>query len=264
MAFCTYCGRSLREGEACSCRVVNQPSVTPIESAETADQSAEATIQESFTAAQVSVETAQVSVVSQPDQPNVFVEFFKLLWAIAVGVLKTPVTSINTFIEKADAKVACALIGLYAIVAALVRWFGLLQTNNEIYLKYTAGYIFKQVCCSALYIIAAAAVVALVIMITINIISETKATYVQGLAIASLTAILLIPTTILAYIFGLFGVVFFSLLANWVTAFVSAAGAIYVFFGVRALCKDENKIPLVAGLCAVGSAIAIYLINIMF
>lgn len=310
MAYCTKCGRALQDGEVCSCQTATQSPVTPIQSTETAAQ-------ESVIAAQESVETAQLSsaasqesvspaqaspapaqasttpyqasaapvqasVVVQPVQPNALVEFFKLLWTIVLGVLKTPVTSISTFVEKADLKVACALIGLHALVAALITWFELLQRNSKLYAidyndfnsimdqinrtssHFSAGYIFKQVCCSALYIIAAAAVVALVIMLTVNTISKTKTTYVQGLAIASLTAILLIPAAIFAYIFGLIDVVFFQRLASWVTAFASAASAIYVFFGVRVLCKDENKLPMLAGLCAVGSAIAIYLISMMF
>lgn len=270
MAFCTKCGRPLQDDEVCSCQTQAQAPVTPIQSTETAsqesvspEQASSASTQASATPYQASISPVQVSVIPQPAQPNAFAEFLKLLWTIVLGVLRAPVTSINTYVEKADVKVACALIGLYAIVEALITWFGYLQVNSRYYVI-AAGFIFKQGCYASLSIIAAAAVVALIIMITVNAICKTKVTYVQGIAIASLTAILLIPAAILSYVFGLIDVVFFAKLANWVKEFASAVGAIYIFFGVRVLCKDENKLPLISGLCAVGSTIAIYLINMMF
>lgn len=303
MPFCTYCGKPLQEGEVCSCRTAAQPAapatpatsvtqpVPPVQSIVTDEKDSVVAARESAATAQetaapvqesVPVSPAQATIIPQPAQPNAFVIFFKLLWETVIGIIKTPVTSIAAFVEKADVKLVGALIVIQALVDALIRWFGLLQTKsystgnlndwmNQIYgsggsayTKNSAGYIFKQMCCSALFVIAGAAVVALVIMISVNAMSKVKITYIQGLAIASLTSILLIPSVIIAYLFGLFGVVFFTKLGEWVTTFASAAGAIYIFLGIRVLCKDENKIPLIAGLCAVGSAIAIYLINMMF
>ena len=267
MAFCTKCGKPLQDGEVCLCQPAAQPQVTPVVPVQVA----------SVQAATIPV---QAAVISQPAQPNAFAVFFKGLWAIVIGILKTPVTTINTYVQKADAKIACTLIGISALVAALIRWFELLQLNTKTDTSYdyyyqlfgetppstklSGGYIFKQMCLSGLFIIAAAAVIALVVVIAVNVLGKAKATYVQGIAIASLTAILTIPAVIIAYIFGLFGVSFFSELGGWVTIFASAVGAIYIFFGIRVVCKDENKLPYIAGLCAVGASIAIYLIGLMF
>lgn len=270
MAFCTKCGRSLQDGEVCACQSAAQPQVTP-------------------------VAAVQVAVMPKPAQPNAFGMFFKGLWENVMGVLKTPVTTINTYVEKADMKISCTLIGINALVVALITWFGMLQANakaskglgldysdfdslNDLTNWYSqmvgaasskasttsAAYMFKQMCCSALFIIAAAAVVALVIMVSVNTFGKAKATYVQGIAIVSLSTILAIPAAIIAYLFGLFGLEFFSQLGSWVSAFAAAVGTIFIFFGVRVVCKDENKLPLVAGLCAVGSSISVYLIGLMF
>ena len=274
MAFCTNCGRPLQDGEVCLCRSEAQPQVTPVvpvqvASAQTATTPVQAAL---FSAATAPV---QAAVIDQPAQPNAFAIFFKGIWAFVIGVLKAPVTTINAYVEKADAKIACTLIGISALVAALVRCFELLQANSKaaVYPDYSyllggttnsGGYIFKQMCLSALFIIAAAAVVALVVMVAVNVIGKAKATYVQGIAIASLSAILTIPAALLAYFFGLFGVSFFSELGGWISLFASAVGAIYIFYGVRVVCKDENKLPYIAGLCAIGASIAIYLIGLMF
>jgi len=272
MAFCTKCGRPLQDGEVCMCQPAAQPNVTPVTPVQVPP----------VQAASVPV---QAAVINPPMQPNAFLVFFKELWAIVIGILKTPVTTINTYVQKADMKVACTLIGISALVAALVRWFGLLQFNSKssssidynalglgdissLYSdtssKYSAGDIFKQMCFSALLIIAVAAAVALVIMVAVNTFGKAKATYLQGFAIVSLTAILAIPAAIIAYIFGLFGVVFFSELGSWISVFASAVGAIYVFLGVRVICRDENKLPYIAGFCAAGASIAAYLIGLMF
>ena len=270
MAFCTQCGKPLQDGEVCLCQSAAQPQVTPV------------------APVQAAAVPAQAAVIYQPAQPNAFTIFIKGLWEIVVGILKTPVTTINTYVQKADAKIACTLIGISALVVALVTWFGLLQANSKssssmglddldysdlssLYsqysassTKYSAGDMFKQMCYSALLIIAVAAAVALVIMLAVNTFGKAKATYLQGMSIASLTAILTIPAAIIAYIFGLFGVVFFSQLGSWITVFASAVGAIYVFLGVRVVCKDENKLPYIAGFCAAGASIASYLIGLMF
>ena len=265
MAFCTQCGKPLQDGEVCSCQSAAKPQVTPVAPVQAASVPAGA--------------PAQAVVINQPTQPNAFVVFFKELWAIVIGILKTPVTTIDTYVQKADAKISCTIIGISALVAALIRWFQLLQTNSKLsssiesiygdlyddaISKYSAGDIFKQMCLSALLIIAVAAAVALVIMVAVNTFGKAKATYFQGFAIVSLTAILAIPAAIIAYIFGLFGVVFFSELGSWISVFASAVGAIYVFLGVRVICRDENKLPYIAGFCAAGASIAAYLIGLMF
>jgi len=251
MAFCTKCGKPLQDGEVCLCQSAVQPQVTPVTPAQVAP--------------------VQETVIYQPAQPNAFQVFLKGLWAIVIGVLKSPVTTINTYVQKADAKVACTLIGINALVVALIKWFIILKDINRIYgktsvvaTKYSAGNIFKQLCQSALLTIAIAAVIALVIMVAVNTFGKAKATYAQGIAIVSLTAILVIPAVIISYIFGLFEVVFFSQLGNWITVFAEAVGAIYLFLGVRVVCKDENKIPFIAGLCAASASIAVYLIGLMF
>jgi len=269
MAFCTKCGKPLEDGEVCLCQSAVQPSVTPV-----------------APVAPVQVAPSQAAVVYQPTQPNPFVVFFKGLWEMVIGVLKTPVTTINTYVQKADVKISCTLIGISAFVAALVRLFELLQANSRISSsidysdininnigdlynqytssKYSALYIFKQMCYSALLVIAVAAAIALVIMVAVNTFGKVKATYLQGIAIVSLKAILVIPAAIIAYIFGAFGVTFFTEFGSWVSVFASAVGTIYIFFGIRVLCNDENKLPYIAGLCAVGASIAGYLIGLMF
>ena len=273
MAFCTKCGRPLQDGEVCLCQAATQPQVTPVTPVQ-------------VSSVQAAASPAQAAVINQPTQPNVFLVFFKELWAIVIGVLKIPVATINTYVQKADVKISCTLIGISAFVAALVTLFGLLQAkaqSSSLYdldnldlsnitslydqysgTSYTFGYIFKQMCYSAVLIIAVAAAIALVIMIAVNTYGKAKATYLQGVAIVSLTAILAIPAAILAYIFGAFGVSFFLAFGGWISVFASAVGAIYIFIGVRVVCKDENKLPFIAGLCAVGAAMARYLIGLMF
>ena len=280
MAFCTKCGKPLQDGEVCLCQSAAQPQVTPVAPVQVAPP------------VQAAALPVQAAVIYQPAQPNAFSVFIKGLWEIVIGVLKTPVTTINTYVQKADAKIACTLIGISAVVTAFVRLFGLLQENSKISssisdlglsnlglsaselrdlygqydytAKHSGIYIFKQMCFSALIIIAVAAAVALVIMVAVNTFGKGKATYIQGITIASLTAILAIPAVIIAYIFGAFGVAFFAALGGWITVFASAVGAIYIFLGVRVICKDENKLPYIAGFCAVGGSIAIYLISLMF
>lgn len=258
MAFCSKCGKALQEGEVCSCET-NQAQ-TPSEG------------------------QAEPRITIQPSAVS---EMFKELGGIALGVLKAPAESIQAFVKKADIKVAGILIGLHAIVAALIKWFELLRLNSGSgninnafdYLmgmdmsdllnlgssgKISGGKMFTEMLQSAINVIASAAIVALIIMLLVNLFAKTKTTYMQGLSIASLTAILSIPALIISWLFGFIDASFFANLANWVTEFATVAGIVFIVLGVRTVSDKDNKLPLIVGASSVCSVICLYIIAQIF
>lgn len=308
MPYCTRCGKLLIDGEACLCHtpaqsqpVITEPKVEPVQSQPITGQEPQVTpVQPQVAPVQpIYIQQPQMSqgVYTQPmyaqskvlpkqnqtQVPNVFIVFLTHLWAFVVGVIKTPVESIKSFVEKPNAKVIFTLIGIQAILKALFRMIDMLITNSkidepkdylnstlsELYntisstssLKFSAGEIIWQMIGSLCVVIGLTFVIALIIMLAIYLINKTKVTWIQGLSVASLTLILAIPATLIAGLLGLVDENFATKLGDLVLTFATAIGAIYAFFGMRTFCKNENILPLVAGLCGVGS---VYLIGFIF
>lgn len=262
MAFCTKCGKQLQDGEVCSCQTqaAPQPKVTPV---------------------QTPVTPVQTPVA--PAQPSAVSGFFKVLWTLILNLFKEPATTINSFVAKAELKFALVFIGINAVVASLVRWFGILQTNSgkdySDYSNYSLsdllgglssytntsspGYIAKQMLFSMLYVIVSAVVVAVIIMLFASVLGKVKMSFAQSICIASLPALFIAPARLIDFIFGLFKVGFFTELGNDVAVFASAAGSVLVFLGIKALCKNENKIPYIAGLASAISALSVYIVGLL-
>ena len=274
MAFCTKCGKPLAEGEVCSCQQ------TPV-------QTQGAAPQQPVTPPVMQQAAPQGTPAMQPAQPNAVGEFFKELWVLILGMLKTPVATISNYVGKAEVKYAFVLIGVNAVVAALVRLFGILKMKSASSISdlsysdisdifnmamgssakssssYTAGFVVKNMLFSLLFVIVAAVVVAAVILLFANVLAKVKVSFTQALCIASLTAVFVAPASLIAFIFGLFNMGFFTELGSCVSAFAAAAGAVFVFFGIRAVCRNEDKIPYIAGLASAISGFAVYIVGLL-
>ncbi len=261
MGFCTKCGRQLNDGEVCNCQSQTTTPVQPVQPQAAQPQAA-------------SINTAQAGA------------FFGKVWSVIKGVITKPVETISSYVNSANVAIACVLIGCNALAAFLVRWFRLLKVNsaksssdvlNNMSLddilsyasgssrssKLSAGYMFKHMFFDALEVCLIAAVVAVVIMLFANVLAKVKMSYVKALCITSLSAIIATPATIIAWLFGLFGVEFFTQLASWISTFSVLCTAAFMYIGIKAVVKNENKIPFIMGLTAFGSGLMSYLVYLI-
>ena len=94
--------------------------------------------------------------------------------------------------------------------------------------------------------------------------NKANVTYIQGLATYGILAVLGIPAKILSWVIGLIPVSFFSKVSTCTSLFASVAGYVFVFMAIRALCKDEKKIPVIMGLTYVAVSFATWIIRLMF
>ena len=183
------------------------------------------------------------------------------------GLFTSPVETVSAFVAKANVIMIAILIGGQAIINMLTRLFDMLIANSKAkvttgskeldsllssyYSSYTntkpypAGSIFKNMLLEILLVAVAAAVIALVVMLLAKAFNKANVTYMQGLAVYAITAVLGIPAELLSWVTGLTSVGFIDRISSCVTVFSNVAGYAFVYIAIRALCKDEKKIPLI-------------------
>ena len=127
------------------------------------------------------------------------------------GLFTSPVETVSAFVAKANVIMIAILIGGQAIINMLTRLFDMLIANSKAkvttgskeldsllssyYSSYTntkpypAGSIFKNMLLEIL-LVAVAAVIALVVMLLAKAFNKANVTYMQGLAVYAITAVL--------------------------------------------------------------------------
>lgn len=303
MSFCKYCGRQLQDGEVCTCQQAQQSAGAAQPQQEFNQQAAQQpagaaqqtfqqgaaqqtfqqgagqqTYQQGFNQQQAS---QQMDAVKKAGA-NAALDYVNVL----KGLFTSPVETVSAFVAKANVIMIAILIGGQAIINMLTRLFDMLIANSKAkvttgskeldsllssyYSSYTntkpypAGSIFKNMLLEILLVAVAAAVIALVVMLLAKAFNKANVTYMQGLAVYAITAVLGIPAELLSWVTGLTSVGFIDRISSCVTVFSNVAGYAFVYIAIRALCKDEKKIPLIMAISYVAVNFLTWVLRLMF
>ena len=274
MSFCKYCGRQLQDGEVCTCQQAQQSAGAAQPQQGFNQQAAQQTFQQG--AGQQTYQQAQQGGA------NAALDYVNVL----KGLFTSPVETVSAFVAKANVIMIAILIGGQAIINMLTRLFDMLIANSKAkvttgskeldsllssyYSSYTntkpypAGSIFKNMLLEILLVAVAAAVIALVVMLLAKAFNKANVTYMQGLAVYAITAVLGIPAELLSWVTGLTSVGFIDRISSCVTVFSNVAGYAFVYIAIRALCKDEKKIPLIMAISYVAVNFLTWVLRLMF
>ena len=286
MSFCKYCGRQLQDGEVCTCQQAQQPAGAAQPQQGFNQQAAQQTFQQG--AGQQAQQNAYQQQASQQMDAvkkagaNAALDYVNVL----KGLFTSPVETVSAFVAKANVIMIAILIGGQAIINMLTRLFDMLIANSKAkvttgskeldsllssyYSSYTktkpypAGSIFKNMLLEILLVAVAAAVIALVVMLLAKAFNKANVTYMQGLAVYAITAVLGIPAELLSWVTGLTSVGFIDRISSCVTVFSNVAGYAFVYIAIRALCKDEKKIPLIMAISYVAVNFLTWVLRLMF
>ena len=285
MSFCKYCGKQLQDGEVCTCQQAQQSAgaAQPQQAAQQtfqqgAGQQTYQQTQQGFNQQQAS---QQMDAVKKAGA-NAALDYVNVL----KGVFTSPVETVSAFVAKANVIMIAILIGGQAIINMLTRLFDMLIANSKAkvttgskeldsllssyYSSYTntkpypVGSIFKNMLLEILLVAVAAAVIALVVMLLAKAFNKANVTYMQGLAVYAITAVLGIPAELLSWVTGLTSVGFIDRISSCVTVFSNVAGYAFVYIAIRALCKDEKKIPLIMAISYVAVNFLTWVLRLMF
>ena len=285
MSFCKYCGRQLQDGEVCTCQQAQQSAgaAQPQQAAQQtfqqgAGQQTYQQTQQGFNQQQAS---QQMDAVKKAGA-NAALDYVNVM----KGLFTSPVETVSAFVAKANVIMIAILIGGQAIINMLTRLFDMLIANSKAkvttgskeldsllssyYSSYTntkpypVGSIFKNMLLEILLVAVAAAVIALVVMLLAKAFNKANVTYMQGLAVYAITAVLGIPAELLSWVTGLTSVGFIDRISSCVTVFSNVAGYAFVYIAIRALCKDEKKIPLIMAISYVAVNFLTWVLRLMF
>lgn len=281
MSFCKYCGKQLQDGEVCTCQQAQQPAGTAQPQQGFNQQAAQQTFQQAQQGFNQQQASQQMDAVKKAGA-NAALDYVNVL----KGVFTSPVETVSAFVAKANVIMIAILIGGQAIINMLTRLFDMLIANSKAkvttgskeldsllssyYSSYTntkpypAGSIFKNMLLEILLVAVAAAVIALVVMLLAKAFNKANVTYMQGLAVYAITAVLGIPAELLSWVTGLTSVGFIDRISSCVTVFSNVAGYAFVYIAIRALCKDEKKIPLIMAISYVAVNFLTWVLRLMF
>lgn len=253
MGFCTKCGKQIPDGTICSCQQAPQFQQAP-----------------------------QYQQVAMPTQPmkagvNPFVEYFNVL----KGLFVSPAETVSGFATKANVVLISILIGATALVEMLLRLFNMLIANSKAtpsyadlesillgasvnYKPYSTGEIFKYMFYEILSVCVGAVVIALMVMLLVNLFYKAKISFVQSLSVFAVTCVVGIPASIISWVVALTDIKFFDMLANCVSTFSVTLFYLFVYFAVRAFCKDEKKVVLIVAITFVVQYFASWILGLMF
>lgn len=281
MSFCKYCGRQLQDGEVCTCQQAQQPAGAAQPQQGFNQQAAQQTFQQGAGGFNQQQASQQMEAVKKAGA-NAALDYVNVL----KGLFTSPVETVSAFVAKANVIMIAILIGGQAIINMLTRLFDMLIANSKAkvttgskeldsllssyYSSYTntkpypAGSIFKNMLLEILLVAVAAAVIALVVMLLAKAFNKANVTYMQGLAVYAITAVLGIPAELLSWVTGLTSVGFIDRISSCVTVFSNVAGYAFVYIAIRALCKDEKKIPLIMAISYVAVNFLTWVLRLMF
>ena len=296
MSFCKYCGRQLQDGEICNCQQAQQaapqqPAGGAAQPQQEFNQQAAQQIFQQGAGQQTYQQAQQNAYQQQASQQmdavkkagaNAALDYVNIL----KGLFTSPVETVSAFVAKANVIMIAVLIGGQAIINMLTRLFNMLIANSKAkvttgskeldsllssyYSSYTntkpypAGSIFKNMLLEILLVAVAAAVIALAVMLLAKVFNKANVTYMQGLAVYAVTAVLGIPAELLSWVTGLTSVGFIDRISSCISVFSNVAGYAFVYIAIRALCKDEKKIPLIMAISYVAVNFLTWVLRLMF
>lgn len=284
MSFCMRCGRPLKEGETCTCQQQPQAAAPQMGVPQQPVYQQPVNQQQAYQQPvyqQVPGGQPVQPQAAKPAGPNPFVEYINIF----KGLFTAPVETVSAFVAKVNIVLVAILIGGEALINMLTKLFDMLIANSKAkvttgssdldsllaaytsytsYKPYETGAIFKYMFLEILLVAVSAAVFALVVMLLAKAFNKANVTYVQGLATYGILAVLGVPAKILSWVIDLIPVSFFSRVSICTSLFATVAGYVFVFMAIRALCKDEKKIPVIMGLTYVAVSFATWVIRLMF
>ncbi|MFZ2637503.1 MAG: Yip1 family protein [Agathobacter rectalis] len=293
MKYCTNCGRQLADDEVCTCRQQAQPQA-PNQTQDNNAQADNAAHQAQFNGQpqgnaqgqfngqpqgqfngqpQGSAQsqafdnfTQQVSAAGQQLQndKNVasIITFYK-------GLVKKPAQAAADFVKNANMASGFIFIGLFAIVEVVLSVVYLLSSvigsiGGFGFSFYPASFfegIFSGIVGEAVKVLILAAV----ILVVLNAVQkDKKVTFAQTLSAACLYDAVYLPIILVAAIIDIIPFQFFGNVSGWLHTFAGVVGYVSIFFGVRAIEEDDNKLPLVCGLAFLATAIGSTIVNAIF
>ena len=108
-------------------------------------------------------------------------------------------------------------------------------------------------------------ILAAVILVVLNAVQkDKKVTFAQTLSAAWLYDAVYLPIILVAAIIDIIPLQFFGNVSSWLHTFAGVVGYVSIFFGVRAIEEDDNKLPLVCGLAFLATAIGSTIVNAIF
>lgn len=270
MKYCTNCGRQLADDEVCTCRQQAQPQA-PNQTQDNNAQADNAAQQGQFNgqpqgSAQAQFNGQQVSAAGQQLQndKNVasIITFYK-------GLVKKPAQAAADFVKNANMASGFIFIGLFAIVEVVLSVVYLLSSvigsiGGFGFSFYPASFfegIFSGIVGEAVRVLILAAV----ILVVLNAVQkDKKVTFAQTLSAACLYDAVYLPIILVAAIIDIIPFQFFGNVSSWLHTFAGVVGYVSIFFGVRAIEEDDNKLPLVCGLAFLATAIGSTIVNAIF
>ena len=210
--------------------------------------------------------TQQVSAAGQQLQndKNVasIITFYK-------GLVKKPAQAAADFVKNANMASGFIFIGLFAIVEVVLSVVYLLSSvigsiGGFGFSFYPASFfegIFSGIVGEAVRVLILAAV----ILVVLNAVQkDKKVTFAQTLSAACLYDAVYLPIILVAAIIDIIPFQFFGNVSGWLHTFAGVVGYVSIFFGVRAIEEDDNKLPLVCGLAFLATAIGSTIVNAIF
>ena len=280
MKYCTNCGRQLADDEVCTCRQQAQPQA-PNQTQDNNAQADNAAHQAQFNGQPQG--NAQGQFNGQPQgqfngqpqgqfngqpqgsaQSQAFDNFTQQVSAAGQQLQNDKnVASIITFYKglvkkpaQAAADVVLSVVYLLSSVIGSIGGFG--------FSFYPASFfegIFSGIVGEAVRVLILAAV----ILVVLNAVQKNKkVTFAQTLSAACLYDAVYLPIILVAAIIDIIPFQFFGNVSSWLHTFAGVVGYVSIFFGVRAIEEDDNKLPLVCGLAFLATAIGSTIVNAIF
>lgn len=185
------------------------------------------------------------------------------------GLVKKPAQAAADFVKNANMASGFIFIGLFAIVEVVLSVVYLLSSvigsiGGFGFSFYPASFfegIFSGIVGEAVRVLILAAV----ILVVLNAVQkDKKVTFAQTLSAACLYDAVYLPIILVAAIIDIIPFQFFGNVSNWLHTFAGVVGYVSIFFGVRAIEEDDNKLPLVCGLAFLATAIGSTIVNAIF
>ena len=215
--------------------------------------------------------------------------FIKEILDLVSGIFKKPADAVKKFVENASFAAPAIIIAVMAVLSALgvlLRMVGAnISTRRSVNSMnslsdlsnllsgmssgktqaYSGGEMAAGFFGQLIEVIAVAALTAALIMVIINAFEKNKkVTYMQALAIASLSVLVTVPFTFVGTIVAMIPGAFFGYLRTWMVSFANAVGLIFTFIGIKAVEQDDNHMPLVYGLAALSAAVLSTILGLLF
>ncbi|MGN0165428.1 MAG: hypothetical protein ACI39R_04535 [Lachnospiraceae bacterium] len=227
MAFCTKCGKEIKDGEICSCELTGAGSKSSVDVKGLANGI---------------VGTAADIVVNPKEGTKSFVEGISWLYMSILAGVYALIRVLFNIIDKIKANSEHKKL--------IEEWADDWDMDVEDYIDefdveekiYSFGDFIKGAFMDILYVAAAIAITAVVIYFAVMLIKKVKITWRTAFAIAVIDLLVIIPLVLLNDILGL--IPSFKLL-SWIMAAISSVRAwgamIITYLGIKSVCGDTKS-----------------------